>query len=321
MIKKSHRKSLHSARVSVALATCNGERFLRELLESIASQSHRVHEVVAVDDASDDSTVDVIKSYRSGLKLRIYKNKNRFGYVANFERAISLCKGDFIALADQDDVWLPEKIEALVNAIQEKSLVCSDLRVVNESGETIAGSFRDYQGLAIPPEGDEFRYLALRNYVTGSSLLFRRELYDRAIPFPTKVLPHDWWLALQASCIRGIRYVDKPLTLYRQHPGNAIGAKRRPSIADAIRFGLSREERSQAYEQERKRFLYLLERGVYPNNGGREFLNDLIRYCDSHLNSRIHIDAVKIASKYHDVFFPGMGTTNRLISLLGKLLG
>jgi len=192
---------------------------------------------------------------------------------------------------------------------------------VDERGETIADSFREYQGLAIPPEGDEFRYLALKNYVTGSSLLFRRGLQDRAVPFPTELLPHDWWLALHASCARGIRYVDKPLTLYRQHSDNAIGAKRRLTIADAIRFGLSTGGRSNAYEEERKRFLYLLERGVYPNADRREYLNDLVRYCDSHLNSRIHTDAVKIAYRYRDVFFPGMGPLKRAMFLLGKLVG
>jgi hypothetical protein len=182
-------------------------------------------------------------------------------------------------------------------------------------------SFREYQGLAIPPDGDEFRYLVLRNHVTGSSSLFRSELKDRVVPFPTGLLPHDWWLALHAACVGGIRYVDKPLTLYRQHSQNAIGAKKRPTIPEEVRLGFSKTSRTKAYEDERKRFVFLMERGLFPDESKKEYLQDLIRYCDSYLGSTVHFDAVKIAGKYRDVFFPGMGSLKRAMFLVGKLFG
>ena len=111
--------------ISIALATYNGEKYLREFLDSIAYQTYKNIEIIACDDQSTDNTVKILEEYSKILNLRYYLNENRLGPVKNFEKALKLCSGRFIALADQDDIWLPEKIETLYNEIiKDNNILC-----------------------------------------------------------------------------------------------------------------------------------------------------------------------------------------------------
>src|SRR5215208_90703 len=108
----------------VAMCTYNGAQFVAEQLDSIAAQTRRPDELVVCDDGSDDATPEIIREFahRASFPLRFYVNETNLGSTRNFERAISLCEGDFIALADQDDVWLPEKLERLERALADENI-------------------------------------------------------------------------------------------------------------------------------------------------------------------------------------------------------
>jgi hypothetical protein len=157
--------------------------------------------------------------------------------------------------------------------------------------------------------------------VTGSASLFRRVVAEKAFPFPDTVIPHDWWLAIHASLLGGIKYLERPLVRYRQHARNVVGAKRKPTPGALFKFAFSRSQRTKAYQLDRERFRFLLERRIYPTEAEASFLEEMIRCCDSFLKGRIHLETFRISMKYRNVLFSGLHGVRRSIHLLGKLIG
>ena len=155
--------------------------------------------------------------------FRVYSNTRNLGYVKNFEKAANLCKGQFIAFCDQDDVWDTSKIETLVGGIGSYSLIHSDAALIDEAGALLFPSHSSYSHRRVRPAG--FIDLLMNNQVTGCTCLFKRDILGKAGCFPDK-LPHDHWIALVAYENGGITYTPKCLTLYRQHSQNQLGARR-----------------------------------------------------------------------------------------------
>jgi len=209
--------------VSVALATCNGERYLRQQLETIYAQTWPDLgdlEVVASDDASTDGTVAILAEYAERHGLRYAVNPTRLGLVENFERAIRLCRGELIALADQDDLWRPQKLLRLCQEIGDATLIyCNNQDVLAPNGEP-AEDTRTQQVVDFARafgSGRPVRHLLAENWVVSHTLMFRRELIAHALPIPPHQPYHDGWLALVAATLGGIRYLDERLQVYRQH--------------------------------------------------------------------------------------------------------
>ena len=221
--------------ISIALCTRNGSAFIEDQLQSISAQSLKPAELVISDDASTDATVELIHQWTGGEKmpLRLLQNQEPLGVVGNYEQAINYCRGDYIALCDQDDLWLPPKLELSLEAMQkvEQSfgaarpiLVYTDLSVVDLKGEIIAPSFMTYQGLEHVDQEPLKRLLA-HNFVTGSTILINRPLLEAALPLPEAAILHDWWLALAAAALGKIIFIARPTVLYRQHDLNLVGSK------------------------------------------------------------------------------------------------
>ena len=208
--------------VSIAMAAYNGEKFLREQLDSILSQTHRELEIIICDDRSSDSTAAILEEYATRDKrIRLFVNANNLGLVKNFEKALSLCSGEYIALSDQDDIWEKEKISTLLREIGNASLIHSDASLIDAGGKVFARSYSRHSRKIL--DKNLYSYV-LGNNVTGCTALFSRQLLEHALPFPDHVFVHDWWLALCAYKHGGIVYCDMPLVRYRQHGNNQIGA-------------------------------------------------------------------------------------------------
>jgi glycosyltransferase involved in cell wall biosynthesis len=200
--------------ISVALCTYDGERFLREQLDSILAQDYPRLEVVAVDDASRDGTHALLLSYAArDPRLRVHRNPSNLGLVRNFESAFRLCRGDLIAPCDQDDVWLPAKLSAMQATLGDAPAVYCDSEIIDESGRPqqrrMSARFR------MSAVDDPASFL-LVNCISGHALLFRRELLRQALPIPEGVL-HDWWLGFAACCAGRIEFCDRVLVRYRHH--------------------------------------------------------------------------------------------------------
>jgi glycosyltransferase involved in cell wall biosynthesis len=209
--------------VSVAIATYDGQRYLREQLATLYAQTWTNLEVVVSDDASADGTLEILEEHARSHGLRYVVNPRTLGLVRNFERAISLCHGELIALCDQDDLWKPHKIERLALAIGDATLIyCNSQEYVDQEGRTgiDLSSANVTQFARACGTGRPSLPLLAENWVVSHTLMFRRELIPHALPIPPHQVYHDGWLALVAAKLGGIRYLDERLQIYRRHPAS-----------------------------------------------------------------------------------------------------
>ena len=222
--------------ISIALCTYNGAKFLRDQLESIANQTLLPDELVVVDDHSTDNTVEILSSFSSSspFVVIIERNTTNLGPVLNFSKAIAICKGDYVATCDQDDVWLPEKLENTMEAMRQGEslygsgtplLVHTDLRVVvGEERRLLHPSFMEMMNIRHRSK-DPIKVLLAQNFVTGCTMLVNRALVREAMPIPPSAVMHDWWFALIAAARGRILHLPFPTILYRQHAANVAGAR------------------------------------------------------------------------------------------------
>ena len=230
--------------VSIALCTCNGEDYLGDQLASFVSQTVLPDELIACDDASTDSTVDILDRFskEAPFAVKIHRNQQRLGPTKNFERAISLCSGDFIFLSDQDDVWLPQKVNTLLEALrsnQGADYVFSDALIVDETLRSLGYTMWESIGFARRERRRfkmvrQFDVLLKHNVVTGATMAFRAELKTTVLPMPDESI-HDEWVALVASAagLQGV-LIEEPLIKYRQHPRQLLGG-RKTRVVDQVR--------------------------------------------------------------------------------------
>lgn len=249
------RATVPALKLSVAMCTYNGERFVADQLRSILGQSRSVDEIVVSDDGSNDGTLDRVRETLAAYagkapELRVLAGE-RLGIVRNFARAVEACTGDIIFLCDQDDVWLPSKvweIAALFERDPGALLACSDAHLVDGNLEPLGRSqfqmVRMTDGLRRSLEGPSgFEVLMRRNVVTGATAAFRRSLLKVALPFADGWM-HDGWLAIMAAAGGGLRLVAKPLVLYRQHGSNQCGMKPEPLSAQLAEASAKAPEHS-----------------------------------------------------------------------------
>ncbi|HVS62083.1 MAG TPA: glycosyltransferase [Thermoanaerobaculia bacterium] len=206
--------------VSIALATHNGLPHLTAQLETLFAQTWAPLEIVVSDDASSDGTWDLLRKHASANKLRAYRNPHRLGLVKNFEKAIARCKGEYIALCDQDDLWRPTKIEVLVaNGSQAELVYCNDQEYLSPS-EQVSLETRYSHIVKFALRHGSMRltkHLLAENWIVSHTLMFKRHLFRWALPIPQDLRYHDGWIALVASACGEIRFVNKRLQTYRQH--------------------------------------------------------------------------------------------------------
>jgi glycosyltransferase involved in cell wall biosynthesis len=221
--------------VQVLLATYNGERFLREQIDSILAQTLPGVSILARDDGSNDSTPQILEDYgrRSPDRFRILPTVTPTGSARdNFLALLHASEAPYIAFADQDDVWLPQKLERQMNAMHGLEqrygtstplLVFSDLRVVSDDLTSIAPSFWSHRRIR-PHNIHRLGRLLMENVVTGCTALLNAPLVSLARSMPQTAVMHDWWVALLASTLGRSSYLDQQFVLYRQHENNVIGA-------------------------------------------------------------------------------------------------
>jgi glycosyltransferase involved in cell wall biosynthesis len=221
-------------RISIALCTFDGARHLEAQLESLSAQDRLPDELVACDDRSSDETVAILELFarRAPFPVRVELNESRLGSTRNFEKAIGLCTGDLIATCDQDDVWLPGKLALCEEAFVRDprlGLVFTDAEIVDESLRPLG--YRLWETLHFDDRarrrvlrGGAFGLLLRQWLVTGATMVFRSEHRSLVLPIPECWI-HDGWIAFLVGAVAPVGLVDRPTVLYRQHPGQQIGAR------------------------------------------------------------------------------------------------
>lgn len=232
--------------ISVALATYNGAAYLREQLDSIFTPCGVTYEVVAADDGSTDGTRELLQHYAHNRGLRDVTDGRHRGLVGNFSHVLQHCRGQFIALSDQDDIWVEGRLDQLRAALGERDAVYSLIdRVLKPDGVIGAWSapvgIRDYarrHGTGRPTA-----HLLASNWVISHTMLLRRSVLDAALPIPVTQPYHDAWLALAACAGGGVRYLEPSLTIYREHAASHTAAAGQPEARRVLgaRAGLGRE--------------------------------------------------------------------------------
>jgi len=219
------------AQLSIALCTHNSAAFLAPQLDSFLAQTLPATEVIAVDDHSADNTLSLLATYEGRLPIKLFRNEQNLGFVKSFERALSLCTGEYIFLSDHDDLWDPTKIESLLAAFTvhpEAAVAFSDARLIEAKGDLIADSFWAINGFS---EGEQKLFIAhkpslvlfRKAVAAGNSMAVRKDFLRLALPIPEGWC-HDEWILALAACLSEIALVMQPMLSYRQHGSQAIGA-------------------------------------------------------------------------------------------------
>ncbi|CAM4459241.1 glycosyltransferase family 2 protein [Deinococcus marmoris] len=221
-------------KIDIVLATYNGERYLNQQIRSLLDQTVACN-ILCHDDGSSDATEAILQRYMlAETRFKVISHHSLGGASQNFSFLLENSGADYVLCSDQDDIWLPDKIERLMEAMlfyesvygsDMPLLVHSDLAVIDNHGKLMDRSFWSYQHLN-PKWGDQFNLILTQNIVTGCSMLVNRSLLNKSLPIPTEAIMHDWWLALVACSFGKIIWIPEATVLYRQHSENAVGAKR-----------------------------------------------------------------------------------------------
>ncbi|MBQ7039944.1 MAG: glycosyltransferase family 2 protein [Clostridia bacterium] len=219
--------------IEILLATYNGASYLKEQLDSIFAQTFQNFKVIARDDGSTDNTIEILEQYKQKFpeKLIYYKNEVPTGNAKdNFFLLMQDAAADFVCFCDQDDVWLPEKLEVTYRKMQtldmsKPALVHTDLKVVDKDLNILHNSFFRMQHFHTVDKTPLNRILA-QNVVTGCTVMINKPLLELAVSSNNNgIIMHDWWLGILASAFGSVSAVKQPTMLYRQHGSNSLGAR------------------------------------------------------------------------------------------------
>lgn len=254
----------HALRYSVAICTYDGAHFVGAQLQSILDARPACDELVLVDDASQDDTLAIATRAIDAVRGCVVVNGVNLGSLRSFERALGMTTQAIVFLADQDDVWHPDKPARMLDEFTRRPdllLLHTDARLVDDAGRPMGHTLLN----AIEASGDErnaihrgdaFDAFLRRNLATGATIAMRRSLLDAALPIPDGWV-HDEWLAIIASAIGEVDFIDEPLIDYRQHANNQIGA-RKLSVRDKLERAFDRPD--DFYAQQLRRTTALLQR-------------------------------------------------------------
>ena len=223
---------MNRVEISVAMCTYNGARYLSSQLESIAAQSELPTELVVCDDRSSDKTPQILEEFvhAAQFPVRLVHNPKNLGFTGNFEKAIGLCSREIIALADQDDVWHPDKLERIGEVFARDrtvGAVFSDAELIDADSRTLAKTLWDSVSFSQRAQdkflsGEGLKVMLKHPVVTGATMAFRTEFKDLALPIPVGQI-HDHWVALLVASVSQITPIKDPLIQYRRHAAQQIG--------------------------------------------------------------------------------------------------
>jgi len=278
--------------VSIALCTYNGEVYLKEQLDSLVNQTYPNMEILVCDDCSSDGTMDLLEQYAANYNFfTVTRNEYNLGYVKNFEKAIRSCKGEYIALSDQDDIWDLNKIQLMVDTIDKHLMVYHDSELIADDGISFNIKRSDIINLY---HGNSPESFLLYNCVSGHSCLFSKRLLEYSLPFK-KDYYHDHWLAYVAANVGSIGFVNKSLVKYRQHlNSNTDILKKKGKKNNGF------HDNNKALKLERE-LEWLKLCAQYPYNKNPEFVREFAHLFEKRMDTFISVSYASFLYKYSDL--------------------
>lgn len=301
--------------VSVAMTTYNGEKFLQEQLESILNQTYKNIELVICDDCSTDNTIEIIKKYSNkDFRIKYFINDQNLGYSKNFQKVISLCNGEYIALSDQDDIWNLDKIELCLKHIKSFDLICSNSLLVNENNISLKKTMKDCVGYKYIPNNQEdiFKFLCHKNFVQGSTILAKSS-FLKSITVPDNFF-HDYCFAFNAIKNSGITYLNKCTIRYRQHKNQVTSRSQKRNDL----FIITNKNEIQDYSNQRINFLESLSVFNF-DTSKQKFIYETIKYYRNLQNKNLY--NLKYYIKNYKILYLNRNFLLKILRIVKKTLG
>jgi glycosyltransferase involved in cell wall biosynthesis len=226
-------------KVSVAMATYNGEKYLEQQIDSILSQLGKDDELIISDDHSSDRTLTIIERYlKEDTRVKLFMNEEK-GVTSNFENAIKRTQNEIIFLSDQDDIWKPEKVKTVKEYYVKNptiQMIMSDITVVDNQLNTTIESFYEFRG----SRAGVLKNIIKNSYI-GCAMSFRKELKTKILPIPRNVPMHDMWIGLVADMYKSALLIPEKLIYYRRHDATVTSVENTSSLKEKVlwRFQIS----------------------------------------------------------------------------------
>ena len=302
------------SKVSVALATFNGEKYISKQLHSLLFQRRTIDEVIIVDDASTDKTADIVRDFIEKNQLinwHLYINEKNIGFLKNFKSAIEKTTGDIIFLCDQDDIWCKTKVDSMLNRFDSDDrikAIYSGFNIIDENDNVVHARQKVFHSnnnlikFRIEPFETvkiDLSTICKYNISPGCTLAFTREVKDIYLEKTKSICVHDWEIALIAAFLDGLYFFNTPLTQYRVHSSNTIGLSEFAGNSDKSKLALydlrlKKAEKIQDYLKSMDVYHYLLA------DDGLKILTDSVNFAEKRLNALSEKKLRKIFELYKD---------------------
>ena len=312
--------------ISVIVATYNGQRYIKEQIDSVFEQSYGNFEVIVFDDCSSDNTVEILKCYENRKNFSLTINSKNLGLVKNFEKAMLASNGKYIAFSDQDDVWEIDKLEKLRSSIGNSGLIYSNAKIIDENGISTNLSLSDTSPFHSLKSGDSslFKAILFQGVAWGCTMLITRKVANLSIPFPLVSKNHDWWVSLVAYRNGGIKYHRESLTCYRHHENNFSRADTKVNFktmfenffsqsALSARLSIYKNTSNDLYEVRQRSTVFKF------NQDEKKVLEEYYNYSNSGLKRNNKLLGCRFALKNKDYLFP-LGTKRlKIVHALSRI--
>lgn len=227
--------------ISVCIATYNGERFLKEQLDSILCQLSKDDEIIISDDGSTDKTLEIIDSYNDNrikvfhhqkdeILSKVTQGRNFYFATQNFANALSKVSGDYVFLSDQDDIWLQNKVSRCLELLNKNDVIVHNYQVVDVNGNLT----KEQQFSKNPLHKSVFANI-MDSHFRGCCMAFKSDILKKCLPIPVNVIGHDYWIGAIASKFNKIYYELEPLIKSRWYP-ESVSAKKKTSLLYKLKF-------------------------------------------------------------------------------------
>lgn len=270
-------------KISVALCTCNGEKYLSEQLHSIVNQTVKVDEIIICDDNSKDDTIKIIKYFQSKYQslIKLYVNHKPLYTVNNFEKAVNLTTGNYIFLSDQDDIWMPNKVEVTLNFFKKNNealLLFTNANLINKDSDMLGETLWLKYGFNVLVQNrwNNFKNQIIdliqnKNYVTGATVCMDKRLKSYIYPVNLpKNIWHDCYFSLIAAKHKGLRFLDECLVHYRIHEDQQVGLDKKNDFTNSKMISIERYR--QILQPQFKEFMVYFDSKYFPSKNKRKLL-------------------------------------------------
>jgi glycosyltransferase involved in cell wall biosynthesis len=306
--------------ISIAMATYNGEKFLKEQLDSILNQTYKNFELVICDDCSTDSTPQLLNEYKNrDSRIKLFFNNCNLGFKKNFEKAVSFCTGEYIAFCDQDDVWEKTKLEDSLSNIKDKMLLSTDSLLVNSELKSLNRTFKENLGIKSISTDAEFliKNLIHHSFIQGTTILCSSAFIKRHLPVPEDCVYHDLYFGICAALENSITYLDKTTLLYRQHENNIIGNEKKSKYSFLIPKKYDRNQIEKNAKEKICLINFLLQNVKKPEL--QKYLTDSKKYYEALPDKKIY--TLWYVLKYSEYLIWNITLSRKILLLIKRFTG